>query len=283
MQQVIYADVLFLVDLSMDFLALYIVSYMLRINASKYCLAFSASLGALYSVINVIVRHDSLILTLAIAVLMIIAAFGFCSISRIAIRAVVFFVVNFILGGAMTAIFNLFNSFGKNNFVMIYGEISEIPKKMTFEFFVVGFALTAAVCVIFLRAFLPKACVKYVSGDITFNGKTERYKLLCDSGALLTEPISGEPVIFLSKRAMTRLIGDKIFLQISQSNPDFLEKNIKRARLVLYRTAGGRSSSVCIKADNVRIEGKNCRAWLCTALSESCGCGDGIAPASLLT
>ncbi len=282
MQQVIYADVLFFVDLSMDFLALYIVSAMLKIQVGKYSLAFAAALGSLYSVISVIMRHDSILISVAVAIIMILSAFGLCRLSQLAVRAVVFLVVNFILGGAMTAIFNIFNSFSRDRFVMIYGEISEVPKKISFPFFVIGFIVTALVSVIFIRLFLPKAGVTHANTEISYGRNTVKLKLLCDSGNLLIEPMSGDSVIFLSELAMKKLVGEQTFKSIISSDTEFLQRNLRKARIVLYETVNGRQSGICLRADKLVVDGKSCRAWICVSPSKQNN-ADGIIPASLLT
>ncbi len=283
MQQVIYADVLFLIDLSMDFLALYIVSAMLKIQSGKYNLAFASAIGSLYSVVSVVSRHDSIILAVAVALVMNIAAFGFCKFSRLATRVTVFLVVNFILGGAMTAIFNVFNSFGRDRFVMIYGEISEVPSKVPFSVFAVGFAITAVISVVFIRLFSQKASLSYASAEITYGKNTVKFKLLCDSGNLLTEPISGEPVIFLSESSMKKLTGEGVLKSLLTADSEFLSRNLRRARILLYETVNGRQSGVCIRADKVVIDGKSCRAWISVSSTVKSDDGDGIAPVSLLT
>ncbi len=283
MQQVIYADVLFLIDLSMDFLALYIVSAMLKLQAGKYSLAFAAAIGSLYSVISVVTHSDSLIFAFAVAVIMNCAAFGFCRISRLAVRATVFFVVNFILGGAMTAIFNVFNSFGRDRFVMIYGEVSEVQRKVPFAVFAVGFGLTAVISLVFLRVFNKKATISHANAEITYGKKTVKFKLLCDSGNLLTEPLSGEPVIFLSENAMKKLTGEAVLNSILRADAEFLRRNLRRARILLYETVNGRQSGICLRADRVCIDGKSCRAWICVSGNVRDDSGDGIVPVSLLT
>ncbi len=283
MQQVIYADVLFLIDLSMDFLALYIVSAMLKIQAGKYSLAFAAAIGSLYSVVSVVSRHDSVVLAIAVALIMNIAAFGFCKLSSLTVRSVVFLVVNFILGGAMTAIFNVFNSFGRDRFVMIYGEISEVQRKVPFSVFAVGFAITAVISVVFIRLFTQKASVSHTTAEITYGKNTVRFNLLCDSGNLLTEPMSGDPVIFLSESAMKKLTGESVFRSVLRADSEFLRQNLRRARIILYETVNGRQSGVCLRADKVMIDGKSCRAWICVSGAVRADDGDGIVPVSLLT
>ncbi len=282
MQQVIYADVLFLIDLSMDFLALYIVSSMMKLSCGKYNLAFAAAIGAVYSVTAVIYRSDSILIAALIAVLMMVAAFGLCSPSRIIVRSVVFLVVNFILGGAMTAIFNIFNSFGRERFVMLYGEVAQVERKMPFSVFAVGFGITAVIAVIFVRIFLPSIKTAFTDTEICYGKKKLKLRLLCDSGNLLTEPISGDPVIFLSESSMIRLTGENVITALKNSEPEFLRRNLRSARLLLYETVAGSQSGICLRPDRITVNGKPCRAWVCLAPSEISN-ADGIVPVSLLT
>ena len=54
MEQIIYADVLFIVNFSMDFLALYITSKILHHDCHFLPMTLSAGLGALYGVVSLI-------------------------------------------------------------------------------------------------------------------------------------------------------------------------------------------------------------------------------------
>ena len=69
MLRTVYADVLFLIDFTMDFLAVYLTSHFIKRKTDVRRMIFSALIGALYSVLTVIFKLDSLLLTLLVAVL----------------------------------------------------------------------------------------------------------------------------------------------------------------------------------------------------------------------
>ena len=58
MDQIIYADILFAVNFSMDFLALYIMSFILKLSFSIKRGIIAAGIGAVYGVVTV--AFDSL-------------------------------------------------------------------------------------------------------------------------------------------------------------------------------------------------------------------------------
>jgi hypothetical protein len=99
---------------------------------------------------------------------------------------IVFFAVNFLLGGGMTAIFNLFNSFGNSRELLIFGELNTVSKNMPFGIFIIGLSLISIIAITFGRIMTKEAKNKKAVIKITVSNVTESFLVREDSGNLLT-------------------------------------------------------------------------------------------------
>lgn len=283
MEQIIYADVLFLIDVSMDFLALYITAFVLKLKFRTANCILAASLGAVFSVISVILRAESLIASIAVSIAMCFIAFLGNRLLKIAEAILMFYGANMLLGGAMTAVFNLFNKLtDSDKDMLIYGEVNTVSSNMPVAVFLVGFVLILVAVKILMRIF-SKAPANvpfeiYVQMDV----KADIITVIEDSGNLLTEPISGEPVIFLKESTVRRLSGDETVSALKMQCGLYTHKNRGKIRVVVFKTVSGSDMCACIKPRKITVNGKDCPAWIAIGKSISRGDIDGIVPSSLV-
>ena len=108
MEEEIYADVLFIINFSMDFLSLYIVGRLMHFRMKAGRVILGASLGALYGVLELLLGGPSLLktaLTLAVLLGMCAAAFGRHSPRTYFASTALTFGVSMLIGGMMTSAF----------------------------------------------------------------------------------------------------------------------------------------------------------------------------------
>ncbi len=190
---VIYADTLFAVNFSMDFLALYITGKSLRTPIRPGRLALSASLGALFATVSAafpvsgfIGKCVGVLTFAACAALMCLAAFS-CRVVR---STAVFTAVNLGLGGMISAMCSWLRLSGLE------------PSGQGLEpLTLIVFGLIAGlVSLLYSRFGRAKEREVAVTVKLPDGGKSLR--LLSDSGDLLCEPISGKPVVVVKPSAL---------------------------------------------------------------------------------
>ncbi len=279
MQQTIYADVLFAIDLSMDFLALYITAYLLKFKIKKHRLALAGVIGALYSVISVVLRRDSIVLTAAVAAVMCLAAYGKCGIDRFFGRLVSFFAVNMLLGGGMTAIFNIFSKTEGVRKVVIYGKVHEVNAQMPFAMYLFGFSLIALLTFLFGKIFTQKGVARHRVLTIWYKGKRSVHDVIEDSGNMLCEPVSGDPVVFLTENAVRRAFGDDMLPCFESPDCNAMSAEKGKMRMVVYETVGGHDMSVCMRAEKAYVGDTEYRLWFALGRAFTANGSDGIIPA----
>ena len=195
METVLYADVLFLINFSMDYLSLYAVARLLALPTKTVRILTGAALGGIYGVASVL-------LSLRGIIGMLLAFFVSCGMARIAyghpdslrgfLRAV-FSVwgIGATIGGGMTLISGFFHG------TAAYASYMDYP------------AVIAAV-VLFVRMLARRGGRGYA--EISFAYGENRYtgRALVDSGNLLRDPLSGLPVILIRSSDARTFAGGEV-------------------------------------------------------------------------
>ena len=284
MEQVIYADVLFLIDISMDFLALYITAKALKLKVSNALFILSAAIGALFSVFTVIAHRQSLLLAIVVSIAMCIVAFIGCKIKTKLICIGVFYGVNMLLGGAMTVIFNLFNTLTEaNRHLIIEGESVTVPSKMPLTIFYIGFIAAVILIKIAFTVFERRPKGKPLTLEVNFRGKKTNLTVIEDSGNRLIEPISGEPIIFLKQNAIER-VADRYVVSSLKMESEFYGGSTKeKFRVVIFDTVNGKDMCVCTRLGELKLEGNKISAWVALGKSLNKDHIDGIVPSTVIS
>ena len=188
---IIYADTLFAVNFSMDFLSLYIAGKSLRSPIRPLRLAGAAALGAVFATLFAVFSGESAAQRLIWGLAFIACTAGMCALAysgRIIRSAAVFIAVNLGLGGMISAMCGWLRMRG----------LMMTPSLEPFTLLVFA-GIAGAVSLIYRR--LSSVKRREVSASFTLDGTKRELRLLVDSGNLLCEPISRRPVIVVSPSA----------------------------------------------------------------------------------
>jgi len=200
-----YADILFLVDLSMDFLTLCLCARLTHRPISLFRALAGAALGALGSVLLLVTdagRGTTFLAGLFLSAVMTAVCFGIRPAARASLRASVrWFFRQYLLvwgsgaitGGCMSMLLSLGTP--------VYLDRGYGGKP---SFWPVFLGTTGAVyCLIRL---LQKRMTQRTAEILVFHhGKSARCTVLVDSGNLLRDPLTGRDVILLSRDAVAGL------------------------------------------------------------------------------
>lgn len=195
----VYADVLFLINFSLDYVSLYITGRLMSRPMRTWRLCGAAALGALYAVCALFFDISGIAyiaVTLFVSVLMCLCAFRCGDAVGVAGASILLFAVGCALGGVMTAIYSLGAGYSD-------GAAAEETGAGVTVF--VAVLATAAVSVggriAKRRRGASSAKVKVVIGE-----SSTTFDALCDSGNLLRDPVSGRAVLVLSARAAGKIL-----------------------------------------------------------------------------
>ncbi len=257
MEQTVYADLLFLVNFSMDFLCFYITSAILHKKLSVLRSFLASVAGGVYSVAILfayLVPPFGLICDAVACALM--CAFVFIGrgkrISEILLSFAVYIGTSAALGGMMTALFNLLNTL-ELPFELLKVESEGIPVWL----FALLAAASGAATLVGGRFFRTRQSQKCAEVEIFFDGKSAKLYAVCDNGNFVRDPISGKCVIVGDLGSLRRILPNAIIKAVRSGDAAALadlSPNIgKRLRLIPTSSVGGSSMLFALVPDKIIV------------------------------
>jgi len=261
----VYADILFLINFSMDFLSLCLTGRLTSHRLSRRRLMLAAAFGSLAGCAAMLLLPEKgsvpfVLAGLLTALAVVRIAFGKArSLRQLGRDALILWGTGTLLGGILTSVLSLGNAVrvwedgGRNSFVPA-----------------VLLCFTAASA--FLR-FAGHSGGRH-SAEVTVKavGTSVSFGALCDSGCLLTEPISGMPVILASEAALGAL-----GRMLTSEEP------LLRLRMIPAEGVCGRRLLRGFVPEEVTVNGRAVSAVVaCVPDGGNYGGYDGIVPAKLV-
>lgn len=255
--QILYADVLFAVNLSMDFLTLYLTGRVLHRPLRPGRLLAASVLGGLYGVFSLFLESYALLglaVHLGVSFLICYLAYGRPLLTATAL----FYGIGCLLGGIMTAVFTALNRFRPG------GSEQELPSAPpALRPSPIWLALLAALCGLGALAFLGVARRRSMATEasllLAWEEKRWHGRGIVDSANFLTEPVSGTPVILLPKSDGKALLPSALFSVMAEGNlnriPHLPSALARKVRLIPMATAGGQSILIAVRPDRCEING----------------------------
>ncbi|AEF17104.1 sigma-E processing peptidase SpoIIGA [Thermoanaerobacterium xylanolyticum LX-11] len=246
-----YADVIFIENLIINYIILYLTKRFSRSNTNNAKLIFSSALGALYVILiffslpNIIY---SLTFKIIISILMVAIAFGFNRFHEFIRVLSIFYLVSFIIGGTAFALIYVVN-IGIRQIIIA--------------------ALFFAILLTYIGwGYISK---KNIESNILYklhidmDNKGRDVRAILDTGNTLHDPISNYPVAIVEYEAVKELLPEKLKNVFdSMGNESIFEmtkvvdddKWLKRLRLVPFNSIGNDSGILIgFIPDNLVVEG----------------------------
>ncbi|MBQ4115742.1 MAG: sigma-E processing peptidase SpoIIGA [Clostridia bacterium] len=260
-ERIIYGDVLIIINFSMDFLALYITAKIMHLKLNSKRITLSSLIGALYSLVILSLNLSSAIsgiISLAMAFLLTVTAYGKQKRITLLKNTVVFYIVNFALGGGITAICNILNIWQNKRNLMINGTFDVLYGDLPFGLLVLLALLCGAFSLVSGKLIKKKSAEKSCSLHITFNQNSTTLEALVDSGNLLREPLSGKPVIITAFNDMRKLIPIELIPLFKNKDTGCLGNNLYSAkvRIIPISTVNGNNLLFGLLPDKVSVDEK---------------------------
>ncbi len=256
MPQVIYLDVLLAVNLFVNYFLLLGTACFISKKVKRLRLVASALAGS-FSSLLILVDHLPFILLwgikLVLACLLTLIAFGFDSPAVYIKRTLLFFGVNFLFAGAMTALFLFIAPAGmviRNG--TVYFQISSLA-------LVIG--TIAAYAIIRLITYLLRQRVhksELYTLLIEQSGKQVLVTGLADNGNKLCDSISGLPVVVCDFSSIKELIPLSLQPGIQAGDMDTVAGHFSgregfKLRAVPYHAVGYEGMMICFKPDHLYL------------------------------
>ncbi len=239
MEQAIYGDLYFAVNFTMDTLALYLTAKLLHLPTRLWRLAVAGALGALYSVASLVLPDGnpfSAATALLMPCLICLAAFGWQEAPSLLRQLTAFWVISFLLGGMMTAVCYAVGIWGSRQ-VSVGGKVQPLMGDLPFWRLLLAALIVGAVVTLLLKRRRPPAQIVTLTVE---EGASAELPALVDSGNLLTEPISGLPVIVVDRAKASAILPSELDF-LASPNRQTPRSTSLRLRLIPCTTASGES------------------------------------------
>lgn len=247
MRYIVYGDVLFFLNFSIDFLVLTLCGCFLHRRRNLPRLLLSSALGGAYAVAVLLPAWPAWLLLvghLAAAVLLCLIAYGASDAKSYCTLLFSFFGLSVLLGGSVEALYSFLRG------VFHTDTLAQEPHRAAwFMLYVtVGGLLIFAV-----GRFLQRGrCREAVMVEIEENGRHIVLRGLLDSGNLLKDPFSGRPVILVREAAVTGLIPVSASAVLNGKEEETIPLWLKRKmRVLIAESLGGAQSLLGYRPDGI--------------------------------
>ena len=233
---IIYADILFLLNAFITYIALLLSAILLKLPVRRLRILIASLIGGIYalSILIEIPFYFSFVLKCLVCASMILVSFGKSNFRHFLIHVLVFLVINVLIGGIVLLLsFADKNRFYSNVYIS-YMDISPLTLiiALTISFIIVSI----------INRILTKKRQKEEIYKVIIHFAQQRYILFgfCDSGNNLNEPFSALPVCIVKKGIIK----------------GFSEYSLKR--IIPYSSLGGEGMMQAIKMPlTIQQTGKN--------------------------
>ncbi len=250
MTEYIYGDVLFIINFSMDFLSLFIVGKIMHFRMSVLRMICAASIGAFYGVASLFIDVGA-VLTVLIELF---AALAICfvahyhgSLVKFFGTTALFYGVSFALGGIMSAIYSKIGVY--KSYIEIGGSINTVFGDIDFSVFVILAALSALFTFFIGRAAQRKLTHKFCGIKLTYAGKEYEFSGFFDTGNLISEPITGTPVIFFSSDAAEKIDGGALLFMSAVRDLSELGETPRGVRFIPLTGVSGGGVALAVRPE----------------------------------
>ncbi|MBQ8255223.1 MAG: sigma-E processing peptidase SpoIIGA [Clostridia bacterium] len=235
--QTLYADILFLINFTMDFLTLFVTASILHRKPSLSRLCISSAIGGIYGVAAVFMQGILIInifINLAVSYLMCLIVFPKRTLPCYAL----FYGTGCLLGGAMTAFFTFMNGVNTDS-----TESAPLPGKIPLGWMAVSAAVIGVAAIAGGRMTRKKQSLRPCRLAVLSHNGSFVFDAMTDTGNLLTDPMSGKPVILLERKALISLLPSALVPIFENADPNALQDAdptlITSVRLIPSTSVGG--------------------------------------------
>ena len=206
---IVYADIVFIENLIINCVILYVTAVLKKIKISYLRIFFSSICGSSYAVLSIVVI-DNVIGKLILSIVMILIICPTKNVKQILETLTTFYLVSITAGGAAIAISYLMNDYKINTVNGI--AIVDFPILFSAVGIIIGVFLIITT-INNLKSKISKRDIFY-DIEIFIDNKKVKIKALLDTGNMLKDPISQRPVVIATRRSLKNVLPQEILEDI---------------------------------------------------------------------
>lgn len=260
-----YIDIVIIENLIMNYIILYATGIIAKIKTKKLRLLISSAIGAIYVAIQYITNlkmYSNMIIKIILSILMVFIAFNPQSVKQMSKQLLLFYLTTFTFGGVATYLIYVIKP---QNIIIKNGMfVGTYVLKTIF----LGAILGTIIIVIAFKISKNKMTKKDMlcKTKIKLEGKEITLNTMLDTGNMLKEPISGDPVIVVERTSLYELIPKEILNhseEILGGDFEKIPENIKKRyiskfKMIPFSSLGKQNGMLLgIKAEKFKVLNEN--------------------------
>lgn len=255
----VYIDVVFLENLCMNYIILLTTGLIMKVKVNHIRLVSSSALGSVYAILvymQIFNIYSNIITKFILSICMVYIAFIPKGIKILFKELIIFYLVSFVFGGCAFALLYFIKP--QDIFIKNGVYIGTYPIKIAFLGGIVGFVVVRIAFKIVKNRVSKKGLIYEI--EIEIERKKQIVKAMLDTGNMLKDPITREPVIVVEKEKMRGLLPDDILdntEKIIGGEWGECQKEISyraRFRIIPFQSIGKQNGMLLgFKSDGIKI------------------------------
>ncbi len=250
----IYLDIVFLENILMNYMILYATGFVQKKDMKSMRLIISSTIGAAYAIItylNLIPIYTSFFMKVLLSVIMVYVAFKNQTAKSLVKNLLLFYLSSFVIGGCSLALLYMISP--QNILIKDGVFIGTYPMKITLIAGIIGFTLVQISFALNKRQIKQKDLICDL--EIGINKKSITIKAYMDSGNVLKDPLTEDPVVIVEKSKMEKIVHlDRLEIYgEGYSNYERGDDKLK-IRLIPFKSIGSQNGMLIgIKPEYIKI------------------------------
>ena len=264
----VYLDIILLENIIMNYIILFATGIICKTEIKQIRIISSGILGSIYAVMSYITNfkfYSSIFVKILLSIAMVYFAFNSENLKTLFKEIIIFYLTSFLFGGCA---FSLLYFVHPEKILFRDGKlVGTYPLKIAFLGAILGFIIINIAFKIIKKKINPRDMICDI--EIIYNNKSCKIKSIIDTGNMLKDPITKDPVIIVEANELVSIIPKNVLDNIQKiiyGDYDKLnEKYISKFRVIPFTSIGKQNGlllgikvdKVIIKYDGKRIENKN--------------------------
>ena len=258
----LYIDLILLENIIMNYIIILATGMVCRINIKHIRILLSSLIGAIYAIITYIVNleiYTNHITKIIVSVCMIYIAFSSTSIKVISKQLIIFYLTSFCFGGAA---YYLLHNLSPDLIKSVNGMlVGMYPIKIAILGGILGFFIINISFRIIKNKLTKKDMLYEI--EIFYKEKSSVIKVILDTGNLLTDPITKNPVVIIESEKLKDIIPIEILKNIDEiiynSNFETKFEDFKTRCSIIPFSSIGKNNGILIgfRPDYIKIYTNN--------------------------
>lgn len=260
----IYVDILFAVNLIMNSLILLLTAFVARAHYVWWRLLTAAIAGSVYVIAGVVPQLEffyTVPCKLMASFLIVILAFGPKTIRIQFLLVAIFYIISFVLGGAVVGWLFFWES--GNMFIGLreLGQYGGISWRMLMG----GSLLCATILFLIIRVVLNRMlCQRTLyQAEVLYDNKSVALNAMLDTGNALYTIVGRKPVVLVDQLTLEKVLNECVSEYLQENSPEeWVEKLeackdenwISRIQIIPYKAVGSCSMLLGFRPDCIRVK-----------------------------